>query len=472
MHVLNQVQNVYVDACEPVHHTIVLRHHLIIIEVLGSDRTVLRTYLLLALLIDTAVDCVEKALCKVCTCAEELHLLTGLCCRYAAADGVVIAPNRTHHVIVLVLDGGSANRDLCSVLLEVLRKSLGVENRKVWLWSRAHVLKGVQETVVTLRNHGSAILAHTADLEGSPNRVTGEELVVGRDTCELHHTKLHNEVIDELLCFLLGEGAFLEVTLDVDIEEGGHTTNGHRCTVLGLDRCEVTEVEPLNSFLRVLRRSGNVITVALCHLLHLLEGTNLIGDLLSLTDDVIGHGAVTGVGIICHLLLDQEIDTVESNSSVVADDTATAVGIWKTGEDLVMTNLHHLRCVRIENALVVGLVVLGEDLVKLRIRCVTVGGASLLCHLDTTVRHECSLQWLISLKTYDLLEILLCLVDVCCAVSGDAGNDLGLHIEHAALCTLFLLKCLNLVPELIGRLCRAGKEAGITVVCSVVLLDE
>ena len=472
MHVLNQVQNVYVDACEPVHHTIVLRHHLIIIEVLGSDRTVLRTYLLLALLIDTAVDCVEKALCKVCTSAEELHLLTGLCCRYAAADGVVVAPYRTHDIIVLVLDGGSANRNLCSVLLEVLRKSLRVKNRKVWLWSRAHVLEGVQETVVTLRNHGSAILAHTTDLKGSPNRVTGEELVVGRDTCELDHTKLHNEVVDELLCLLLGKCTFLKITLDIDIKECRYTTNGHRSTVLGLDRCEVTEVEPLNGFLRVLCRYGNVITVALCHLLHLLEGTHLIGDLLSLTDDVIGHGSVTGVGIISHLLLDQEIDTVERHSSVVADDTTTAVGIWKTSENLVMTSLHHLRCVRIENALVVGLVVLGEDLVKLRIRCVTIGGAGLLCHLDTTVWHECSLQRLISLKTYDLLEILLCLVDICCAVSGDAGNDLGLHIEHAALCTLFLLKCLYLVPKLLCRFGRTSKEAGITIINGVILLDE
>ena len=132
----------------------------------------------------------------------------------------------------------------------------------------------------------------------------------------------------------------------------------------------------------------------------------------------------------------------------------------------------HLGGVGVEDGLVVGLVVLGENLVKLRIRCVTIGGACLLCHLDTAVWHECSLQRLIGLKTYDLLEILLRLVDICCAVSGDAGNDLGLHIEHAALCTLFLLKCLYLVPKLLCRFGRTSKEAGITIINGVVLLDE
>ena len=66
----------------------------------------------------TAVDRVEQALCKVCAGTEELHLLTCLGSGYAAADAVVVASYRTHHVIVLVLDGRSVNGDLRRVLLK------------------------------------------------------------------------------------------------------------------------------------------------------------------------------------------------------------------------------------------------------------------------------------------------------------------------------------------------------------------
>ena len=71
---------------------------------------------------------------------EELDFLTGLSCGYAAADAVVIAPYRTHHIIVLILDRGCVNGDLCRVLFEVLRETGGVKYSQVRLRGRAHVL--------------------------------------------------------------------------------------------------------------------------------------------------------------------------------------------------------------------------------------------------------------------------------------------------------------------------------------------
>ena len=53
------------------------------------------------------------------------------------------------------------------------------------------------------------------------------------------------------------------------------------------------------------------------------------------------------------LLLHQEIDTVQSNTAVVADDTSAAVGIRQTGDNLVVTGLLHLRGVSIEYTLIV-----------------------------------------------------------------------------------------------------------------------
>ena len=146
VHILDQVQDVYIDSCQPVHHQVILMHHLVIIKILGGDRCVLRTslhrlsVLCLVLLVFTAVDRVEQALRKVCACSEELHLFTCLGSGYAATDAVVIAPYRTHHIIILILDRGCVNGDLCRVLFEILRETGGVKYSQVRLRGRAHVL--------------------------------------------------------------------------------------------------------------------------------------------------------------------------------------------------------------------------------------------------------------------------------------------------------------------------------------------
>ena len=123
VHVVNHVQCIYIQFRQPFHHLVIFVHYFIIVKVLGSDRLVLWSYLLFCLLVNTTVDCIKKAFCKVCTSAEELHLFTCLCSRYTAADAVVIAPYRTHNIIVLVLDGTCCNRDVCCIFLEVLRQS-------------------------------------------------------------------------------------------------------------------------------------------------------------------------------------------------------------------------------------------------------------------------------------------------------------------------------------------------------------
>ena len=103
---------------------------------------------------------------------------------------------------------------------------------------------------------------------------------------------------------------------------------------------------------------------------------------------------------------------------------------------------------------------------------VAVGGAGLLRHLDAAVGHEGALQGLIGLQADDLLEVLQLGVDVAGAVGGQAGDDLGLHVQHAALGALFLLQLLQGTPQLIGRLGGASQKAFVAVVRGVVLLDE
>ena len=155
MHVMDHVQGTYIEVSQPVHHYIIFFHYFIIIKILGCDWCIFRSYLIVRFLIHTTVDCVKQAFCKVCTGTEELDLFSCLCGRYTAADGVIIAPYRTH----------------------------------------------------------------SADFQCSPNRITGEQLVVGLDSCKFYHTEFHCHMVDEFLCFFLCQNAVFQISLDVNIKE-------------------------------------------------------------------------------------------------------------------------------------------------------------------------------------------------------------------------------------------------------------
>ena len=235
MHILDQVQSIYIHSCQPIHHNVILLNNFIIIQILGSDRLVCRTYLSLCLLINTTVDSVKQTLSQVCTSAEELHFLTGLCSGYTAADGVVIAPYNTHNIIILILDRRCLNGNLCSILTEVLWQVLGIQNSHVRFRSRSHSLQCMQDTIIVLSNHGTSVYAKTSDSQSSPYRVTREQLVVRLNTSELNHTQLHYEVVNDLLSLSLVDNAILKVSLHININESGYTSDGHCSTVLSLD---------------------------------------------------------------------------------------------------------------------------------------------------------------------------------------------------------------------------------------------
>ncbi len=121
VHILDQVQHIDVQASQPVQHLDILGQHLVVVQVLAGDGGVVGAALLVALLVHTAVDGVQQALGQVGAGTEELHLLAGLGGRHAAADGVIVAPDGLHHIVVLVLDGTGEDGDLGGVLLEALR---------------------------------------------------------------------------------------------------------------------------------------------------------------------------------------------------------------------------------------------------------------------------------------------------------------------------------------------------------------
>ena len=266
---------------QPVHHNVVFLHNLIIVQILAGDRLIFRSNLLFCLLVFTAVDSVQKAFCKVCTSAEELDLLTGLGSRYTAADGVIIAPYRTHYIIVLILDRACLYRNMSCIFLESFRKILRVQNSKVRLWGRSHVFQCMQETEIVLCNDRTSVDSHTGNFQSSPYRVTGEQLIVRRNSCKFNHTAFHYQMVDQLLSFFLGQDTFFDISFDVDVEESRYTANAHCSTILGLDCCKISKVQPLNSLFCIFSRLGNVVAIRLCHNFHFLKCFYLICDLFS-----------------------------------------------------------------------------------------------------------------------------------------------------------------------------------------------
>ena len=64
------------------------------------------------------------------------------------------------------------------------------------------------------------------------------------------------------------------------------------------------------------------------------------------------------------LVGDQEIDAIERQAAVVADDAAASVGIGQAGDDAVVAGELHLIAIGIEHAVVVGLAVF-EDILDI-----------------------------------------------------------------------------------------------------------
>ncbi len=84
--------------------------------------------------------------------------------------------------------------------------------------------------------------------------------------------------------------------------------------------------------------------------------------------------------------------------------------------------------VSVKDPLVVGLAVLGEVVLDLRVQAIAVllqGGPG---HAGAAVQVDDALEGRVGLKAHDDLVLL---VDVAGGKAVDAGDDVGLHIQHA-----------------------------------------
>ena len=199
VHVVDCIKSVDINASKPAHHVHILGEDIVVIKVLALNCTVLRTNLLAGLLVTTAIDCVKQAFSKVGTSTKELHLFTNAHGADAASNCVVIAMIDAHKIVVFILDRAGSNRDFCAVALKALWKLGGPQNSQVRLWAGTHVFKGAKPAEGGLGNHRAAINTNTTNGFSDPLRVSREKLIVFRSTSKLDHTKLHNQVVNNLL---------------------------------------------------------------------------------------------------------------------------------------------------------------------------------------------------------------------------------------------------------------------------------
>ena len=98
---MDGIQRIDIDVCNPVKHIVKFLHEFIVVDILGSNRSICRSALAFRQFVDAAVDCIKHGLGKVCAGTEELYAIGNRLSGNAAGDAVVVRSPRLHHQIVV-----------------------------------------------------------------------------------------------------------------------------------------------------------------------------------------------------------------------------------------------------------------------------------------------------------------------------------------------------------------------------------
>ena len=239
----------------------------------------------------------------------------------------------SHQIVVLVLERRRVAADLDAVALEILGQILGPEHRYIRLRCRSEIGQRVQYAVAALRNQRAAVQVHAANAFGSPVRIAAEQCVVLGCAKKADDTKLLHKLVPELLSPRFVEFAFLQVPLDVNIQKRRYPSNGHRRPIGLLDGPQVSEVSPLNCFLRICRRLADVVAIELCHRPQIVERAHLLGKLFADSNDFIRRPHVVDLRAFCALRLNQARGPIKRNAPIITYNATTAVSVGKPGDD-------------------------------------------------------------------------------------------------------------------------------------------
>ena len=162
MHVMNNVDRIHIQLCHIRKHLFIICQNLRIVQNLIGIPFNVRNHLNSFLLVDSAVDGIEQALCQVCPCPEELHLLSHSHGRYTACDAIIIAIERPHNIVIFILDGIRINTHLRTVLFKCLRQILAPQHRQIRFRRGSQIGQGMQITEGIFRYQRPTVYTHSA----------------------------------------------------------------------------------------------------------------------------------------------------------------------------------------------------------------------------------------------------------------------------------------------------------------------
>ena len=467
VHIVDDVQGIHVHSRQPAHHILVPLHDLLIVQIFRGNWPVFGADLFFGDLIHTAVDGVEQTFCKIGSGTEKLHLPAHPHGGHTAGDGIVIPVGEQHNIIVFVLDGGGLNAHPGTVALEGQGKPGRPEHRQIRFRGRAQIFQGVQIPEGHFRNHVPSVHGHSADGLGDPLGISGEQGIILRCPGIFYHPQLHDEVIHKLLDLGFGVNAQSQIPVCVDIQKGRGSAQAHGGAVLFLDGGQIPEIEPLDGFLRVPGRLGNVKAVALCHDFQFPQRTDLFGQLFPAADPVGIHDTVQRQ-LLGFLVLNQPVHAVQRHPPVVSDDPPSAVGIGEPCDDMAGTAGTHLGGIGIKYTGVVGFPVEGEEFFHRVLRFVAVGIQGFFRGADASVGMEGPLEGPVRLEAHDGL---LLFIQITGAVGGDGGDGSGVHVQNTSCGGLPAGQLRDHVPEGSGII-RWGFQEGLVPVVGCVISDD
>ena len=146
-----------------------------------------------------------------------------------------------------------------------------------------------------------------------------------------HQAQLDDELVNQLLRFLLGDNARVQVTLQVDVQKGGVAAQGHGGAVVFLDGGQVGEIQPLHGLPGALRGRPNIKAIARGHLFHGQQGADLLGQFLPQADALIRGGAQLPRDFLL-FFRNQPVDSIQRHAPVIPNDASAAVGVRQSGQ--------------------------------------------------------------------------------------------------------------------------------------------
>ena len=327
----------------------------------------------------------------------------------------------------------------------------------------------MQVTVGHFGDHVPPVDAHAADGFRHPGGVPGEQVVVVRRADEADDAQLHHELVNDFLHSLFRDEALFQVAGKVNVKEGGDAAQGHGRAVLFLHGGQVAQVGPLHGFAGVPGGAAEVAAVGGAHPGEFLQGADLFAHFLAQADQLIRKGGIFTVFEILAAFGNQLVRAVQGHAAVVPDDAAAAVGVRKSGDDAGGAGGADVGGVGVENALVMRLAYLVENIRRFFAHLEPVGFKGLLGHAQAAEGHQGAFQGSVRLEAHHHFQLL---VNVAGLVGDDGGDHFLVRIQHAAVVYFPFQQDFQFLPEPERALGRAGKKLFIAGIGRVVVLDE